>query len=115
MLDDAFRWRAKRACFGTWIFLSELPRYYSNPNTFTDPVNGFYFGIADRMAEVLSPGTAPSATKILESKETLTRSLDDLLERYLRLLDQHQKLQQDLNRYLSNVHDHPKQYRLCSC
>lgn len=67
------------------------------------------------MAEVLSPETVPSATKILESKETLTRSLDDLLERYLHLLDQHQNLQQDLNRHLSNVYDHPKQYRLCSC
>ena len=67
------------------------------------------------MVEVLSPETTPPASKILESKKTLTRSLDDLLERYLHLLDQHQKLQQDLNRYLSNVHDHPKQYCLCSC
>ena len=38
-----------------------------------------------------------------ESKNFLTRSLNDLLERYLYLLDQYQSLQQDLSSDLSKV------------
>lgn len=60
------------------------------------------------MAEIIEPISTLPASTLLESKQTLTPSLDNLLERYLCLLDQHQKLQQDLNRYLSNVYGHPK-------
>ena len=42
-------------------------------------------------------------SRISESKETLMCSLDDLLERYLQLLDTYQILQQDISRDLSNV------------
>ena len=54
------------------------------------------------MAEVLiqSP-TRPDVPS--ESKETLVRSLDDVLEHYLALLDQYQTLQQKLARHLSDV------------
>ena len=44
--------------------------------------------------------------KIPESSEALACTLDSLLVRYLHLLDQHQKLRQDLNRLLSNVRRH---------
>ena len=37
-----------------------------------------------------------------ESKETLTRTLDDLLERYLHLIENYQKLRRDLSMHLSN-------------
>lgn len=55
------------------------------------------------MAEVLDSLAAPAAPRNLKSKETLNRSLDDLLERYLNLLDQYQSLQQGLARHLSSV------------
>ena len=42
-------------------------------------------------------------SKHMESKETLVRSLDDLLERYLHLLDQYQTLRQSLAQLLSRV------------
>ena len=51
------------------------------------------------MAEVVHPSTVEQ----LGSKETLVRSLDDLLERYLHLLDQYQSLQQSLAQILSKV------------
>ncbi|KAL9138234.1 MAG: hypothetical protein Q9175_000560 [Cornicularia normoerica] len=52
------------------------------------------------MAEVhQSPVVHPS--KQVESKETLVRFLDDLLERYLHLLDRYQTLQQFLAQLLS--------------
>ncbi|KAL2037929.1 hypothetical protein N7G274_009404 [Stereocaulon virgatum] len=54
------------------------------------------------MAEAHEPTTTLPASTLLESKQALTRSLDNLLQRYLSLLDQHQKLQQDLNNHLSN-------------
>ena len=41
--------------------------------------------------------------KQVEGKEALTRSLDDLLERYLHFLDQYGTLQQSLARLLSRV------------
>lgn len=41
--------------------------------------------------------------KQVEGKEALVRSLDDLLERYLHLLDQYGTLQQSLARLLSRV------------
>lgn len=54
------------------------------------------------MAEVhQSPVVHPS--KQVESKETLVRFLDDLLERYLHLLDRYQTLQQFLAQLLSKV------------
>lgn len=55
------------------------------------------------MVEVLHQSTVVHPTKQVESKETLVRCLDDLLERYLHLLDQYQTLQQSLARLLSKV------------
>lgn len=57
----------------------------------------------DRMTAVLQPHAPPNAHQPSECKETLARLLDDLLERYLDLLDDYEKLQQRLNRNLSNV------------
>lgn len=54
------------------------------------------------MADVLTqPATRPSVPSA--SKETLVRSLDDVLEHYLTLLDQHQRLQQNLTKHFSEV------------
>ena len=55
------------------------------------------------MAEILHPSTAVQPSKQVDSKETLVRSLDDLLERYLHLLDQYHVLQQSLAQLLSRV------------
>ena len=55
------------------------------------------------MVEVLHQSTVVHPTKQVESKETLVPSLDDLLERYLRLLDQYQTLQQSLAQLFSKV------------
>ena len=44
-----------------------------------------------------------SKTNQVEGKEALVRSLDDLLERYLQLLDQYRTLQQSLARLFSRV------------
>ena len=55
------------------------------------------------MAEVLHQSTVEHASKQLDSKETLVRFLDDLLERYLNLLDQYQILKQSLAQCLSTV------------
>lgn len=56
------------------------------------------------MADVLQQSSV-QPSKHIESKEALrvVRSLDDLLERYLHLLDQYQSLQQSLARLLSEV------------
>ena len=51
------------------------------------------------MAEPLATQITPSVGKLLEERETL----DDLLERYLSLLDQHQNLQRELSENLSSV------------
>ncbi|KAL9120649.1 MAG: hypothetical protein Q9187_002799 [Circinaria calcarea] len=52
------------------------------------------------MADVLTqPATLPDG--LSESRETLVRSLDDILGHYLSLLDQYQRLQQKLTRHLS--------------
>lgn len=53
------------------------------------------------MAEVPHPLTVVQPK--LESKEKLVRSLDDLLKRYLHLLDQYQTLQQSLAQLLARV------------
>lgn len=55
------------------------------------------------MAETLHPSTVVHASKQVERKETLVRSLDDLLERYLHLLNQYQTLQQSLAQHFSRV------------
>lgn len=55
------------------------------------------------MAEVFHQSTVEHASTQLDSKETLVRFLDDLLERYLHLLDQYQILQQSLAQCLSTV------------
>ncbi len=55
------------------------------------------------MIEVPQPHPLLNARGPLGSKETLVRSLDELLERYLNLLDEYQKLRQILNDNLSSV------------
>ena len=59
------------------------------------------------MAELLPPTVRQSVGRTQESSDALACTLDDLLVRYLHLLDQHQKLRQDLNKLLSNVRHHP--------
>ena len=59
----------------------------------------------DVMAESLG-STVSQSVGTPESSEALCCRLDDLLVRYLQLLDQHQQLRQDLNRLLSNVRRH---------
>ena len=54
------------------------------------------------MAEIHQSKTV-RPIKQVEGKEALLRSLDDLLERYLQLLDQYGTLQQSLARLLSRV------------
>ena len=54
------------------------------------------------MAEIHQSKTV-HPIKQVEGKESLIRSLDDLLERYLQLLDQYRTLQQSLARLLSKV------------
>lgn len=51
-------------------------------------------------ADSLLPSTAPSES---QDPAFLTQILDDLLERYLGLLHQHQTLQQELSQNLSSV------------
>ena len=46
---------------------------------------------------------APYAGRLTKSNETLNGLVDDLLERYLCLLDQYQNLQQSISRHLSDV------------
>ncbi len=55
------------------------------------------------MVEVLHQSTVVHPANQVESKETLVRSLDDLLKRYLHLLDRYQTLQQSLAQLLSKV------------
>lgn len=55
------------------------------------------------MAEVLRTPTVVQPSKQMESKELLDRFLDDLLERYLHLLDQYRTLQQSLAQLLARV------------
>ena len=59
------------------------------------------------MTELLGPTVRQSVGRTPESSEALGCTLDDLLVRYLHLLDQYQKLRQDLNKLLSNVRRHP--------
>ena len=54
------------------------------------------------MAEIHQSKTVHPIQQV-EGKEELVRSLDDLLERYLQLLDQYRTLQQSLARLLSKV------------
>ncbi|MCJ1226137.1 hypothetical protein MMC12_002786 [Toensbergia leucococca] len=53
------------------------------------------------MTEILRHPASPSKTQAPNVK-ALVQSLDDLLERYLNLLDQYQKLQHDLSHCLSS-------------
>lgn len=55
---------------------------------------------------MLGPTVRQSVGRTLESSEALACALDDLLVRYLHLLDQYQKLRQDLNKFLSKVRRH---------
>ena len=55
------------------------------------------------MSEILQSPVALQANKSTESREALLRSLDDLLERYLNLLDLHQTLRHDLDSNLASV------------
>ena len=54
------------------------------------------------MAEVPQPAVLQNEDHS-KTKETLVQDLDDLLERYLDLLDKYQSLQQALSRHLSSV------------
>lgn len=54
------------------------------------------------MAEVLQPVVVQTEDHS-KTKETLVQNLDDLLERYLDLLDRYQSLQQTLSKHLSTV------------
>ncbi len=54
------------------------------------------------MAKVLLSSVAKE-TGSTQSPEALLRSLDDLLERYLNLLDAYQRAQQELTTHLSSV------------
>ena len=51
---------------------------------------------------MLHTSAVSQPAKGLESKETLQRHLDDVLEQYLTLLDRYQNLQQELSSNLSN-------------
>ena len=59
------------------------------------------------MTELLGSTVRHSFGVMPEGSEALACTLDDLLVRYLHLLDQYQKLRQDLNKLLSNVRRHP--------
>lgn len=58
------------------------------------------------MTEVLPPATSP----YLQTPEPPLQSLDDLLERYLNLLDSYQKLQTKLTNHLSSVNSPPRPF-----
>ena len=64
------------------------------------------------MVEVLHSATVAQASKQVESRETLVGSDNDLLERYLHLLDHYQTLQQSLAQLLSRVRLHLPEYHL---
>ncbi|RDH31378.1 hypothetical protein BDQ94DRAFT_147305 [Aspergillus welwitschiae] len=49
-----------------------------------------------------APDSEPKQTPVADAREDLLQSLDNLLERYLHLLDQHQKLQAELGSKLSS-------------
>ena len=101
MVDDEVLPVARLARLSVAFILSELPSSLH--------VTVFFFALcfADGMAELLAPTLRQSVGRTLESSEALACTLDDLLVRYLHLLDQHQKLRQDLNKLLSNVRRHP--------
>ena len=82
--------------------LSLALTFFSAPHT---EVLLFALYLFDVMAELLG-STVSQSVGTPESSEALSCRLDDLLVRYLHLLDQHQKLRQDLNRLLSNVRRH---------
>ena len=71
--------------------------------TFFITVLSLAFYWFDGMAELLDLTVRQSVGRTPESSEALACTLDDLLVRYLYLLDQYQKLRQDLNKLLSNV------------
>ena len=54
------------------------------------------------MADMKSSET-PDIAKAPQIQEALTQSLDDLLTRYLSLLDQYQNLREELNHHLADV------------
>ena len=51
----------------------------------------------------LSPQQSLHCEALSSTKEALTQDLDDLLERYLHLLDNYQSLQQTFTKQLSSV------------
>ena len=55
-----------------------------------------------RMAQVILP-TTPQGNDASNSSKTLLRTLDDLLERYLKLLHEYQALQKDVAKSFSSV------------
>ncbi len=55
------------------------------------------------MVEALRPSTVEHPSKQVDNKEIIVGSLDDVLERYLHLLDRYQALQQSLTPLLSRV------------
>ena len=55
------------------------------------------------MTEALCPSPIVQPSKQVDSKETLLRFLDGLLERYLHLLNRYQSLQQSLAQLISRV------------
>ena len=58
------------------------------------------------MAQVLTPPASPGAGKLhkeAQKDNSSAETLDALLERYLYLLDRHQKLQEELGKQLASV------------
>lgn len=63
------------------------------------------------MAEILRPSAVVLPSKQTKSKELLDHSLDELLERYLHLLNQYQTLQQSLSQLLASVRTDGARFR----
>lgn len=84
----------------TWALGDSV--YQINPFLTLQSPQDCQIWVYPNMAEVTRTDVLPQATKSVESRETLQRCLDNLLEQYLNLLDQYQKLQQDLTKNLSD-------------
>ena len=83
-------------------FFHNLNLLYWSIKTVSDQATRIFF-LDGTMAEVLQQSPVIPPSEQMESKETLVCFLDHLLERYLRLLDQYQNLQQSLARLFSKV------------
>ena len=86
LLDDEVLPVTRLARLSVALIFLESPRHYPS--------------------QLFSSTMRHSVRRPRESSEALACTLDDLLVRYLDLLDQHQKLRQELNRLLSNVCRH---------